>query len=117
MPNRPPTSSHPEQRKEAGVTPAAVNEELGLLSAAINYARKEWGWVLDNPAQGRRLKEPEGRLRWLTKAEAAALIRAAESVPKAKPLADFITVALHTGCRRGELLGLEMRGTCWGTTA
>jgi integrase len=101
--------SYIEQRKEAGVTPATVNKELGLLSAAINYARKEWGWVLDNPAQGRRLKEPEARLRWLTKAEAAALIREAESVPKAKHLADFITLALHTGCRRGELLGLEWR--------
>jgi integrase len=91
------------------VSPSTINREVGLLSAAINYARKEWGWELQSPAQGRRLREPGGRLRWLTKAEAAALLRAAKSVPKAPHLADFITLALHTGCRRGELLNLEWR--------
>jgi integrase len=105
----PEVRSYITTRKEAGVTPATINKELGLLSAAINYARKEWGWVLINPAQGRRLKEPEARLRWLTRAEAAALLRAAATIPKANHLADFITLALHTGCRRGEMLGLEWR--------
>lgn len=78
------------------------------MSAAINYANKEWGWQLDNPAQGQRLKEPNGRVRWITQAEADALIRAAEAT-RTPHLADFIRLALHTGMRRGEILGLEWR--------
>lgn len=37
------------------------------------------------------------------------LIQAAESEPKVQHLADFIRLALHTGCHSGELLGLEWR--------
>lgn len=96
-------------RKAEGVKSSTINKEIGLLSAATNYARKEWGWDIPNAAAGRRLREPEGRLRWLTKAEGQALVRAAEEAPKAPYLADFIRLALHTGCRRGELLGLEWR--------
>lgn len=96
-------------RREAGAAASTINKEVGLLSAAINYARREWDWKLDNPAQGRRQREPEGRLRWINRAEAVALIRAAEAVKRAPHLADFITLALHTGCRSGELLGLEWR--------
>jgi len=60
-----------------------------------------------NPAVGRRLREPEGRLRWLTRAQAAALVAAARTLARAPHLADFVLLALHTGCRRGELLWLE----------
>ena len=97
------------QRKEAGLAASTINKEVGFLSAAINHARKEWGWDIPNAAQGQRLTEPPGRVRWITRAESAALIRAAESEPRAPYLADFITVALHTGMRKGEILGLEWR--------
>ena len=40
------------------VTPATINEEIGLLSAAINYAWREWDWECPNPVPGRRLKAP-----------------------------------------------------------
>jgi integrase len=97
------------QRREAGLAASTINKEVGFLSAAINHARKEWGWDIPNAAQGQRLAEPSGRVRWITRAEAAALIRAAQSAPRAPHLADFITVALHTGMRKGEILGLEWR--------
>ena len=91
-----------QARKIDGVAPATINRELSLLSAAINYANREWEWTIPNPVTGRKLKEPEGRLRWLTETEARLLI--AVALPH---LADFITLAIHTGCRLGELLGLE----------
>jgi integrase len=94
-------------RREAGIVPATINRELGVFSAALNYARREWGWEIPNPTSGRKLPVPEGRVRWLSRAQAAALIQAAEGEPKAPHLADFIRLALHTGMRRGELLGLE----------
>jgi integrase len=96
-------------RKSAGVGPGTINKEVGLLSAAINYARREWDWDIPNPAARRKLKEPEGRVRWITRAEAASLIRAAESEPKSSHLGGFIRLALHTGCRKGELLELEWK--------
>lgn len=97
------------KRKGEGVSSTTVNREMEVLSAAINYAKREWEWNLPNPVQGRMLKEPEGRLRWLTHAEAEALIRAAETEPLAPHLPPLLKLALHTGMRRGEMLGLEWR--------
>jgi len=94
-------------RKSEGIGNATINRELALLSAAINYANKEWEWALPNPVKGRKLKEPEDRVRWLTTEEVEKLVRAAETEPKALHLAVFIRLALNTGCRSGELLGLE----------
>ncbi len=98
-----------DQRKAAGAGPGTINRELGLLSSAINYAKKEWDWDIPNPAQGRRLREPEGRMRWITQSEAQVLIRMAEREGQAPHLADFIRLALNTGCRRNEMLELEWR--------
>lgn len=94
-------------RQAEGVQPGTINRELALLSTAINTARRDWEWDITNPVPGRKLREPEGRVRWITRAEAQALIRAAEASVKAPHLADFIRLALSTGCRAGELLGLE----------
>ena len=103
-----------------------INRELGVLSAAYNYAIGKRGWKVVNPVVGCKLSEPEGRVRWITRAEAAGLIQAAdcptsfsaesrEKVSFGRPLTsqyrspylrDFIELALNTGCRKQELLGL-----------
>ncbi|EXJ16953.1 integrase [Imhoffiella purpurea] len=95
------------QRKEEGVGNATINRELQALGGAINYANIHWQWNLPNPVKGNMLKEPDGRLRWITREEANRLIDAAQLQPKAAHLAPLITLALHTGMRRGEMLGLE----------
>ncbi|MEM7378967.1 MAG: site-specific integrase [Pseudomonadota bacterium] len=46
-------------------------------------------------------------MRWINRAEALALLQCAEQIDKSPALADFIRLALNTGCRKGELLGLE----------
>lgn len=97
-----------QTRQKAGAEPGTINKELGLLSAALNWARLELEWLVSNPVEGRRLREPEGRIRWLSRAQASALINSAHD-PQAEHLADFIRLGLHTGMRSGEILGLEWR--------
>lgn len=96
-----------EKRKADGVAPRTINRELDLLSAAFNYARGHREWNVQNPVTGMSLKEPEGRLRWLSQKEADALIAEAGKEPKSLHLADFIRLALNTGCRKNELLKLS----------
>ena len=93
-----------QERKTAGIAPATINRELGLMSAAINWAIKELEWPLANPFKGRRQTPPPGRDRWLTHEEADRLIEAAKRLPH---LHDFILLSLNTGMRTGEVLGLE----------
>lgn len=79
-----------ESRKATGTSPSTINRELAMLSSVITYARREWEWNIPNPVIGRKLRQPEGRVRWISREEAAVLITAAESEPKAPHLADFI---------------------------
>ncbi len=96
-------------RRQEGAAVSTIKKEIGLFSSAVNYANHEWGWGMPNPARLCKQREPEGIARWLTKEEAAALIVEARKDSKSPHLADFITLALHTGCRKGEMLGLEWR--------
>jgi len=99
--------AYAERRRCAGAAASTVNKEVGLLSAAIGHANRQWGWQLPNPARGCRLREPEGRVRWLSRDEGRRLIEEAGCEPRAPHLADLLELALNTGMRRGELLGLD----------
>ena len=57
--------------------------ELSVLSAAINYAIREWEWDIPNPVTSRKPKQGESRIRWISRSEADVLIRAAEGLPRA----------------------------------
>jgi len=58
-----------------------------------------------NPLRSvKRLKEPPGRLRYLTQQEMAGLVEACS--PHLKPI---VVTALHTGMRKSEILGLKWR--------
>lgn len=93
-----------DARRRSGISPATINRELALASVAANWCNKNLDWSVPNPFAHRKLPEPEGRLRWLTRDEAARLIDAAGPWPY---LVDFLRLALHTGMRSGELMGLE----------
>ena len=87
-----------------------ISKELLLLSGAIRHCNKELDWALANPIAG-RAPQPKrrGTPRWLTPAEARALLQATLRIYRAPELADFIELGLATGMRKDELLGLEWR--------
>ena len=90
-----------------GVSMGTLKRELGVLRAAIRHCRRELGWHIPEITAGRIPPEPPHRLRWLSKRQACRLLAVARRQRRAPYLADFIILALHTGMRRGELLGLE----------
>ena len=92
-----------DARSERGLSPQTVNNGLAVTSAVFRWAI-ERGLARGNPVQGiRRLRTPRGRETYLTASEARALLAVA---PDRMRL--FLILALNTGMRRGEILGL-----CW----
>ena len=89
-------------RRLETVKPATVNTELALLKHMFTKAI-EWGYVKQNPAKPvKLLKEPPGRLRYLTPEELTRLLDAC--APHLRPI---VLMAVHTGMRRREILSLR----------
>lgn len=88
-------------------TPAAARRNLEELRAAINYHRREGlcSKIVEVtlPAKGRQ------RERWLTRPEAARLIRAARA--RRRHIARFILVALYSGSRASVVCGAALQPT------
>ena len=89
---------------ERRLTAAAVNRPLALLRHLLRLAHEEWE-AIENVPRIRLEKEPQGRLRWLTEEEITGLLDAAAK-SRNKDLRAAVIVALNTGPRLGELLGL-----------
>lgn len=94
-------------RQAKGVTLSTVRRELRFASAAVNFAAVELELDIRNPFQSLNIPEAEPRCRWLTRDQADRLVKSAALHAKTPALPCFIVLALNTGCRRGELLGLE----------
>src|SRR5439155_8229433 len=93
-----------EGAAERRLTAAAVNRPLALLRHLLRLAHEEWEAIPAVPTI-RLEREPQGRIRWLEPDEEARLLDACRK-SRTKHLADVVKVALETGLRRGELLGL-----------
>jgi integrase len=92
--------------KARGVAESTAARELVVLRAALNYAHKN-GKLVDPPFVEVPGKGP-GRDRWLTRPEAARLLRESRRNTRARhhlPL--FIMLALRTGARPGALFDLQ----------
>jgi len=88
--------------KEKPVSPATVNRTLAVLKSMFNKAIL-WGKVDCNPCKGVKLfKENNQRLRFLEKEEIDKLL--SNCCEHLKPI---VIVALHTGMRKSEILGLK----------
>jgi integrase len=85
-------------------TVATVNREMSVLRHIFSKA-VEWEMLENNPfrkGSGLMVKENNHRLRFLSEAEVEALLDACP-----RHLRSIVEVALLTGMRRGELLGLK----------
>ena len=87
--------------------PGTVNRYLAALSHAFAVAVKEWGWLEDSPLRKvTRPREPRGRVRYLSDDERGRLLE--ECRKSGSPdLYCAVVLALSTGARRGEILGLR----------
>ncbi|MFP5358009.1 MAG: tyrosine-type recombinase/integrase [Gammaproteobacteria bacterium] len=83
------------------VSNATVNRRTQLLRAIMRKASREWDWI-DRVPVFRMLKEPQGRVRFLTREEAARLLT--ELPPHLRAMARF---TLATGLRQGNVKGLR----------
>lgn len=96
-------------RQTSGVSAATINRELDDLSAAINWYNFLHELNLPNALVGMSLPVPEGRTRWITRTEAQRMLAVAQAMAVRPHLPSFIQLALHTGCRRNELLKLRLQ--------
>ena len=92
------------------VSPGTVNRDLSLMSAVFTRARKEWGWLKENPIRDLELpKSPRPRERLISQEEIRRVIIALgyrDDRPvqtKTELVGLFFLLALETGMRLGEL--------------
>lgn len=90
-------------RLKAPLSPASINRPLAFLRTVLRIASREWE-VLPAVPHIKLEKERRGRERWLMSEEAVRLLDACRA--KSPDLADMVEVAIYTGMRQGEILGL-----------
>ena len=87
--------------------PASVLRIMASLAAVLKVAQRDWQWIEDSPLAG--ISKPiasRGRVRYLTAAERGRLLAACKSLEHPY-LPTIVIVALSTGMRLGEILGLR----------
>ena len=89
-------------------SPATINRYLAILSHVFTVAMKEWFLVSDNPVlKIKKLKEPRGRDVFLSTEERKQLMESLE--PESMMIKTIIQLALYTGMRQAEIMGLRWR--------
>ena len=93
-------------RRAQEVGRSTVDKDLGVLKAFFNWCIAH-GLATTNPVRKvKGFREDNTRLRYLTETEYQRLIEAARS-SRSPYLAEKITLAVHTGLRRGNLFNLR----------
>jgi len=96
-----------EARSKLNCAPSTINRYMSALSHALSVAIREWEWLDISPiSKIRKLREPRGRLRYLSEQERALLLSGVQEAGN-HTLHLIIVLALSTGARKGELLGLK----------
>lgn len=96
-----------QKTKKQVLSSATINRYWVAMQTALNMAVKEWEWLAQNPmANIAKLKEPEGRKRFLSDKEREALLEACSK--SSNPyLYTIVILALSTGARRSEIMNLK----------
>jgi len=98
-----------EQKNKLARSAATVDKYLKNLSHAFNIAVNEWGWLEDNPVKKvKSPKLPRGRVRFIDDDERTKLLQACKDSSN-DWLYLTVTLALSTGMRQGELMGLKWK--------
>jgi integrase len=113
-----------KQDRAGRVKPATVNRELSRLRHMFKCA-VDWEFIRENPCRGiKELKEPPGRIRYLSHKELEQLLRACEPGSLLENLHNqnrelsklisvylkpIVLVAMHSGMRRGEIVDLRWK--------
>jgi integrase len=93
-------------RVKQGVSDQTARHDLKTLRAAIGYHHREYGPLASVPAVTMPDPAPP-RDRWLTRREAAAMIRIARRNPQTQHVARFILIGIYTGTRSQAILALR----------
>jgi len=95
------------------VSAGTVLRELGLISAVLEEARREWHWIESNPAKDvRRPRAPDHRDVVITRQQIRIMLGEMGYSPRlpirsvSQAVAVAFMTALRTGMRAGELCGL-----------
>ena len=87
-------------------SPSTANRYMAALSHAFSIAVKEWGWLEANPLNKiRKLKEPRGRIRFLSDEERKRLLTACHE-SNTPHLYLIVILCLSTGARKMEIMNL-----------
>jgi integrase len=89
-------------RRSPDVAPATINRELALVRAALRWAERRGDLPRGCLPHVQLLREPPGRCRVLTVDEETRVLVACPPW-----LRRLVILAVNTGCREGELLGLR----------
>lgn len=96
-----------ENKYGRSIGTATANRYVQSLGHVLTISMKEWEWINDNPvAKISKFKEPRGRVRFLSEEERASLLQACQK--SSNPfLYTVVVLALSTGARKMEILGLK----------
>lgn len=113
-----------KEKRIGQVKPSTINKEFSILRHIFNCGVM-WGYLKKNPCGGiKQFKEGPGRLRFLSPEEIGRLLDAVDprsyiedpnnalnplSKLRSVYLKPITEIALNTGMRRGEILGLEWK--------
>ncbi|MDO8843843.1 site-specific integrase [Methylicorpusculum sp.] len=96
-------------RKGGNLSPDSIRKYFLTIESILKRCVNEWHWIEESPLRDNRLEMPalpRGRVRFLDDDERARLLKACQESNN-KQLYLCVILALSTGMRQGELMGLK----------